>query len=61
MKKQIWLTPEQVELVIKCLQLTKRGIGETPRRKEAHSCACVYTINRIDEVLALFEHEPSRK
>jgi hypothetical protein len=51
-KKQIWLSSEQVELVVDCLVLVK---GELNRStiSDAHAMAAKYTVGRIDDVLAL--------
>ena len=59
MKKQVWFRVDQVELVIGCLELAKKRMKDGSVLNDAHGVACRYTVNRIDEVLALFEDKPS--
>jgi len=55
MKKQVWLRPDQVDLVISVLNYFDQKLnGELCFGNEAHKVAGRYTRRRIAEVLALF-------
>jgi hypothetical protein len=55
MKKQIWLEPHQLDLVIDCLQFCRNKLCEERSLSDLHKMAGKYMIKRIDEVAALFE------
>ena len=56
MKKQIWLRPDQVDLVVSCLKYFRNRCTEPNNLESAAAyTAKGYTIRRVDEVLALLE------
>lgn len=57
-KKQIWLRPDQVDLLVECLKLVKVELDESPLSSKAHKMAGRFTYRRINELLAMLEPKP---
>lgn len=57
MKKQIWLRPDQVELVYRSLEVVREGLRSHAKISGNTSAkmACEYTEMQINEVLALLD------
>jgi hypothetical protein len=59
MKKQVWLRPDQYELVVDCLEFTKQKLCEGTVLSDAHKMAGRFCYRRIDEVLAQMQDKPA--
>ena len=59
MKKQIWLRPDQVELVVSCLKFMQKELNDGHVSSAAHKqpdlFAGRFMYARINDVLELFE------
>lgn len=56
MKKQIWLRPDQVSLVVGALELVKSDLlHSNPLANTAQVFACSYTALQINDVLAMLK------
>lgn len=53
MKTQLWLRPDQVELLRDSLVFTKEKLNEGTVLSDAHKMAGRFVYRRIDELLAL--------
>jgi len=51
MKIQIWLRPDQHELVVDCLQHVRGKLNEGTVLSDAHKMAGRFVFRRIDELL----------
>lgn len=57
MKTQLWLRPDQVELLRDSLVFTKEKLNEGTVLSDAHKMAGRFVYRRIDELLALLPAE----
>lgn len=57
MKTQLWLRPDQVELLRDSLVFTKEKLNEGTMLSDAHKMAGRFVYRRIDELLALLPAE----
>lgn len=56
MNTQLWLKPEQIELILECLRHVKNKLNEGTVLSDAHRLiAGPYTYRRIEELIALIE------
>lgn len=53
MKTQLWLRPDQVELLRDSLVFTKEKLNEGTVLSDAHKMAGRFVYRRLDELLAL--------
>lgn len=53
-KTQIWLRPDQCELVVDCLSFVFSKLNSELSPSGVHAMAARYTRERIKEVMALF-------
>lgn len=58
MKKQIWLRPDQCELLVDCLKFTQSRLNEGTALSEAHKMAGRFVYRRITELLSQVEPVP---
>lgn len=54
-KRQVWLRPDQADLVVTCLEHVKEKLNEGYVSSDAHRMAGRYTYRRINEVVELFK------
>lgn len=52
-KKQIWIRPDQVDLMRCCLVLVQAKLEEVILESRAHKMAGIYTARRISELIEL--------
>ncbi len=57
-KRNIWLQPEQVELVILCLKFTAADLNDALAGGAHKKVSGPFTYARIQELIALFEAKP---
>ncbi len=55
MKTQLWLQPDQIELMIECLNFVKVELDTGICTSDAHKMAGRFTYRRINELLKLIE------
>lgn len=53
MKRQIWLEPAQIELIVDCLNLIKKELNESTLNSSAHKMAGKFVYRRIDEIIEM--------
>lgn len=53
MKRQIWLQPEQHELLINCIHFAKEKLGTEYVIGDAHKMAGKFVSPRLDDLLKL--------
>lgn len=56
-KKQIWLRPDQVDLMRCCLELAQTKLNEGYVDSKVHKMAGRYTFRRITELIALLDEK----
>lgn len=61
MKTQIWLRPDQVDLLREIILFTKDRLNDGLVSSEAHKMAGRYTYRRLDELLAMLPVEQTAK
>lgn len=58
-KKQLWLRPDQYELVRDCLTHCKNRLENDSTSYPIHAMAARYAVRRINEILALMRDKPA--
>lgn len=53
-KKQIWLRPDQVDLLVSAMTVVRDSLSRTPYSGET-LMACAYTSRRLSEIIGMLK------